>query len=375
MNSKKKIAFIGPNHLHVPLIKSLVQEYEIILYPDWPIDEKLKEGIDIIFLRFLFVDFTHFINRKLGLELSPPKYFRRLITSLRKVRPEIIVVMDYYNLYFWQVLFFRLFAPTVKVILYSETKMYPRGIFPRSILYLFSRILVSMQKFIDGVFVYSEMGSDFFRSAGIITDKIHILPIPANTMLFSPLLKKQFLEGWILRILMVARFVGYKNHDLLLRALSELKTDGWDRFHLTLAGSGGYLRDILFEKSLKLLGNSFVTFLPKISYDHMSTLYTGYDILVLPSFNEAVWMVVPEANASWIPAVVGPTVGASHYILDGQTGFILPSLEVSDIKRVLMQCHDPVLLEQLGRAARMRMETAFSEKVIHDRFMTYIRDL
>jgi len=134
---------------------------------------------------------------------------------------------------------------------------------------------------------------------------------------------------------MVARFVWYKNHKILFHALSEMRESWYGNFRLSLLWSGGYMMDELREKVQVLWLADLVIFLEKVPADTMPEIYKKYDILVLPSFNEAVWMVVPEANASWIPAVVSPTVGAQYYIIDRETGFIFPSLEVGDIKKHL----------------------------------------
>ncbi len=372
MNHKQKIACIGPNHLHVPLIRSLLSDFDVVLYPDWDIREKISENVDIIFLDFLFVRFTHMLNRIFWLELSPPKYFSWLVSSLRVTAPDIIVVMDYYNLYFWQTLVYSFFSKKTQIFLYSETKMLPRGIFPRIVLCIFTFLLYIFQARLSGIFVYSEMGRDFFHTYSIQKHLVSILPIPIDTKIYFPTENKIFMQNGILEILMVARFVWYKNHELLFRALSELKNDGYDNFHLSLLGNWGYMMDELREKVQALWLADFVTFLEKVPAEKMPEIYKKYDLLVLPSFNEAVWMVVPEANASWVPAVVSPTVGARYYILDGETGLIFPSLEIWDIKKTLIQCFDPDILTSFWKMARQRMEKEFSLEKIHEDFISRI---
>ncbi len=373
MNHKYKIAFIGPNHLHVPLIRSLLMDFDVILYPDWNIREKIPENVNIIFLDFLFVRFIHTLNRIFWLELSPPKYFLWLISSLRLTVPDIIVVMDYYNLYFWQTILYSFFSQKTQIFLYSETKMFPRGIFPRSVLRIFTFLLCLFQRRVSGIFIYSEMGMDFFNAHGIQKNLLSILPIPIDTKIYVPDEKKTFIKNGILEMLMVARFVWYKNHEILFHALSELKDEGHDNFRLSLLGSSGHMMDMLRGKVQTLWLVESVIFLEKVPAEKMPEIYKKYDLLVLPSFNEAVWMVVPEANASWIPAIVSPTVGACYYMLDGQTGFIFPSLEIWDIKKTLIKCFNKGILESFWRGARDRMEQEFSVEKIYRDFTERIR--
>ncbi len=62
----------------------------------------------------------------------------------------------------------------------------------------------------------------------------------------------------------------------------------------------------------------------KLSRRELAPLLGTMDCLVLPSRIEAFGMVVVEALAAGIPAIVTPKVGAAEIVTPGQNGWIVP---------------------------------------------------
>src|SRR5690606_4347829 len=141
---------------------------------------------------------------------------------------------------------------------------------------------------------------------------------------FHPEMGKDFMQGGTLRILMNARFVGYKRHTDMLAALRILQ-DQQIQATLSLIGNEGHLKDaIAAEAQARGIGDR-VTFLERVPAERMQEVYVAHDVLVLPSQGEAIGMVVPEVMACGIPTVTSDTVGANEYVLDGETGLIYPT--------------------------------------------------
>ncbi|HSM13922.1 MAG TPA: glycosyltransferase family 4 protein [Thermoanaerobaculia bacterium] len=106
-----------------------------------------------------------------------------------------------------------------------------------------------------------------------------------------------------------------------------------------------------------------VTFAGHLPMEELMAAYAAADALVLASESEESWgLVVNEAMASGIPAVVSDQVGCREdLVLDGETGF---SFRVGD-SRGLAAClasltDDPILASAMGEAARDRVVAEYS---------------
>jgi glycosyltransferase involved in cell wall biosynthesis len=131
------------------------------------------------------------------------------------------------------------------------------------------------------------MGKRFFQSNGL-SKAVFLLPIPVDTNRYTLPSGKVFLQDDTLHIIMVARFVEYKNHEMLFLALHDLHNHSNKKFHLSLIGSSGSRRAFL-EKRVEELGIAhIVIFLDRVASEDMPRIYENMDILILPSFNEAV---------------------------------------------------------------------------------------
>src|SRR5205823_1212632 len=82
--------------------------------------------------------------------------------------------------------------------------------------------------------------------------------------------------------------------------------------------------------------------------------YAAADALVLCSEGETWGLVVNEAMAAGLPAVVTDRVGcADDLVRDGETGYVFPCGAVPALAAILGRCAaDPPALNRLGKAAR-----------------------
>ncbi|MBW8192481.1 glycosyltransferase [Neiella marina] len=106
-----------------------------------------------------------------------------------------------------------------------------------------------------------------------------------------------------------------KGHSVLLQAVAELTPD----VHLAIAGDGS-LKTELQVLSEQLGINDRVHFLGNV--EQMPQFYQALDLFCLPSFNEGLSLVLLEAQACGIPAVV-TNVGASHEALCPGSGHLI----------------------------------------------------
>lgn len=173
---------------------------------------------------------------------------------------------------------------------------------------------------------------------------------------FKPMRRKETQQQKKAKLLYVGRISKDKNLDFLLESYRQLKNVNPD-ISLTLAGIGPYLEEMQREYS----GLSDISFLGQVPYNKLPELYNEHDLFLFPSITDTFGMVVLEAQACGIPALVSNVGGPKEIVIDGETGFIIPVDEtqawVDRIADLVCDINGPrTHWQQLGQAARTRIE-------------------
>ncbi|MGB2601759.1 MAG: glycosyltransferase family 4 protein, partial [Candidatus Omnitrophota bacterium] len=166
----------------------------------------------------------------------------------------------------------------------------------------------------------------------------------------------------------VGRLENRKNVDLLVRAAALL--DGQDTgFKLRIIGEGEE------EKRLRNLAISLglekrTEFLGRREGKDLLELYRTSSIFVLPSRYEGLPLVLLEAQACGLPAVVTAFSGAEKIIKGGDNGYITKGWEASD----LAACIKPLIEDEglrlsMSENARKHMVEEYSWNKIADRLL------
>ena len=162
-----------------------------------------------------------------------------------------------------------------------------------------------------------------------------------------------------------AKLVAWKRPMDLLRAFARATSAGSSSAFLLLAGDGAERRAL--EQAAQELGISDRTrFLGFVNQSRLPGIYAASDFLVLPSQHEPWGLVVNEAMACGLPAVVSDRVGAHRdLIVSGANGWVFPMGDIESLASILraLVC-DPARIRQMGRAARERVKNwSYSENV------------
>lgn len=150
-------------------------------------------------------------------------------------------------------------------------------------------------------------------------------------------------------ITFMGRISPEKGVDLLLRALSEIKTDNWDA---KICGTG----DIIYVNELKNLAES-LGISEKVEWPGFVTDITDIirhtDIGVLPSvWREPFGLTILEFISEGIP-VVATAAGGPTEILTSGTDSLLVKAEPEDFAKALRSLvRDPEMRRRLGKAAK-----------------------
>jgi glycosyltransferase involved in cell wall biosynthesis len=159
-------------------------------------------------------------------------------------------------------------------------------------------------------------------------------------------------------LLFAGKFIAKKQPMDAIRAVEwsrKMRSD----IHLVMVGDGPLKAECENYCSSRNLPVTFAGFL---NQGEMPTAYAAADALVMPSVRDETWgLVVNEAMASGIPAIVSDMVGcAPDLVITGETGSVFPAGDAESLARVLVgYAGDRAKLEREGKAAHARIQ-AFS---------------
>ncbi len=169
----------------------------------------------------------------------------------------------------------------------------------------------------------------------------------------------------------VGRLVPIKNHVLFLEAARRV-LGRRPEATFVIAGDGE-LRSALEEEASRLLGDrvrftGWVRSLPE--------LYAALDVVALASLGEGTPVALIEAASAGLPVVATDVGGVADVVVDGETGFLVPSGDAAALAdRIGDLLEDPSLRRRLGEEGRRRVGTDFSPDVMADRTAGLYREI
>jgi glycosyltransferase involved in cell wall biosynthesis len=124
-----------------------------------------------------------------------------------------------------------------------------------------------------------------------------------------------------MEFLFVGRLISLKKVDLLIEAFMTLDNEEYTHWRLTIVGAG----PLRAELELLAQPDPRIKFVGAIEYDALDRFYLRSDVLVLPSSQEAWGLVVNEALAFGLRAIVSDQVGAAELLTADHIGSVFPA--------------------------------------------------
>jgi glycosyltransferase involved in cell wall biosynthesis len=156
-------------------------------------------------------------------------------------------------------------------------------------------------------------------------------------------------------IVMVAVLRRGKGHEVLFEAIPQI-LQAVPNAKIKLVGEGE-LSDPLREQA-KPYGDS-VEFLGQRM--DVAELLGASDVLVLPSWSEALPTVLIEAGAASLPCVATNVGGTAEIVDDSNTGFVVPAGDSAQLaKRLIDVLHGENQVQNMGKQAYERVNRLFS---------------
>jgi len=160
----------------------------------------------------------------------------------------------------------------------------------------------------------------------------------------------------------VARLSPVKNHALLFRAVSRLRSLGSLSLRLLVVGDGPERERL--ERLAEALGiEGLVVFCGEQS--DVSRYYSVFDAFVLPSFSEGISMTILEAMAAGVSVVASAVGGNCDIVEDGRNGLLFPSDDCEALVAALLKImRQPELARSLAEHGRETVATVFSRETM-----------
>ncbi|MES2393856.1 MAG: glycosyltransferase family 4 protein [Acidobacteriota bacterium] len=159
-------------------------------------------------------------------------------------------------------------------------------------------------------------------------------------------------------VLFIAKEFRRKGGDLVAAAFDRL-LHSVPNARLLFAGAAELPRELAPLKNVEHLG-----LLDKNNPAQLERLLQAYrnaDVLVLPSRQDPFPTVIREAMFFGIPCIASDIWAMREMIVDGETGFLVPSEDSEALAhRLTLLLTDPGLCKRLGQAARQRAQTLFT---------------
>ncbi len=225
-------------------------------------------------------------------------------------------------------------------------------------------------RFFDRVATPSREVARTLRKSGVKLGSINYIGNGIDISRFTsaaPTVRAEITAGTSTIVGFVGRLISGKGGDLLLHAVSRI-VNVFPDVLFVFAGEGE-LRSRWIELSAELQITRHVRFLgPRTD---MPNVYASLDMLVLPSLNEAMPMVVLEAMASGKP-VIATRVGAiPEVVLDGVSGTVIRPGSVDDIVTAVLQLlRSPDLARQYGRNGFDFVSQTYSSEVMARNYLS-----
>ena len=165
----------------------------------------------------------------------------------------------------------------------------------------------------------------------------------------------------------VARLDAIKNHGALIDAVNQVALARPD-VKLVVVGDGPE------AGTLKILAGGNVRFLGYRS--DAARLMQGFDLFVLPSFNEGISNTILEAMATGLPVIASAVGGNPELVGDGKNGFLVDPYKPWDMADIIMAyLTDPEMMARHGCRGRLLAMEKFSIQAMVENYEAVYRGL
>lgn len=161
----------------------------------------------------------------------------------------------------------------------------------------------------------------------------------------------------------IARLFELKGHEYLLESAREVARRA-PNIRFLLVGDG--ILTPHFRSEVQRLGIADkVVFAGLVPPSEIPAMISAMDIVAHTSLREGLARVLPQAMLSGKPVISYDIDGAREVVTNGETGFLLPPRDITELAaRIIQLATNPALREELGRNGRDRCRIDFDHHVM-----------
>ncbi len=121
------------------------------------------------------------------------------------------------------------------------------------------------------------------------------------------------------------------------------------------------------EKEIQFLG-----FVPP---ENVPSIMNAHDILLLPSINEAIGMVVPESMSCGVVPIISDTCGATTYVTHKKNGLIFKTRDINDLYATIQYALNSTKREKMAQEARKTILKKYTLQITGKNYSSFIKKL
>ncbi len=210
----------------------------------------------------------------------------------------------------------------------------------------------------DAIAIPSNFVRRTFLAHGVAPEKLMQVPYGVDLSMFRPAPKRDK----VFRIIFRSNLTLRKGILYLLKAFSELRLKDAE---LVAIGT--------IDPAIEHLLTPYAGIFRHIPNQPMSSLaqyYSEGSVFILPSLEEGLAMVQPQAMACGLPMIVTTNTGGEDIIRDGKDGFIIPIRDTDALKEKIIYLYEhPEERAAMGVSARERVSSGFAWTDYGDRMV------
>jgi glycosyltransferase involved in cell wall biosynthesis len=284
---------------------------------------------------------------------------------------DVVMTEDAYQLYSRTAMIYakaRKLPLVLRHDLYESPQKFPYNVAFRVIESLVSKKICSSAK---SAIVPTAAARSYLLALNPKLD-VNLIPFGIDTDQFNPMydtdveqMKSELAQGSF-KILCVSRLVESKGlFDLFQIFTQFIKIV--PKARLFLIGRGN-LEQALRENANQLGISSMVTFIEYCPHDRIHLFYKMCDVFLLPSYEEAPGLSVPEAMACGKPVIASDIPGVRDYVKNGEDGILVHPKDIPGFVNALLAVQSaPDTASSLGSKGAKSIEDKYSwSKVSQD---------
>lgn len=204
----------------------------------------------------------------------------------------------------------------------------------------------------DTIFVLSTFAYESFIKWGVPAERLQINPLGVDTAQFraskavAEAREARILSGAPLRVLNVGTLSAQKGTLDFVHMASQLRSNFQFSFIGTVVKSE-------VEHVLATADNP-ITILDRVPEHELVGVYAHADLFVFPTIQDGFAAVVLQAAAAGLPILATPNCSAPDFVIEDETGWILPIRDADAFIRRLRWCEEnrPAVARCAGAASR-----------------------